>query len=149
MGSASDAEDGNLTDSLVWKSELDEDIGSGGSFSAVLNEGTHTITASVTDSDGNTSSQFITITVGGGSGGDSITLTVTSKSNRNWVIVDLSWSGATSPSVDILKNEVILETTTNDGSYTDKIANTGTNSATYRICELDSSKCSNEETVNW
>ena len=33
--------------SLDWTSDLDGQIGSGGSFSAVLSDGTHTITASV------------------------------------------------------------------------------------------------------
>ena len=63
-GTASDSEDGGLTSSLVWNSDLDGQIGTGGSFSATLSDGTHTITASVTDSDGATSSSSITVTVG-------------------------------------------------------------------------------------
>jgi len=55
-GSASDTEDGDLTGSLVWTSNLDGQIGTGGSFSAVLSDGTHTIVADVTDSGGNTGS---------------------------------------------------------------------------------------------
>jgi subtilisin family serine protease len=68
-GSASDAEDGDLTASLVWTSDKDGQIGTGGSFSAVPSDGTHTITASVTDSGGSTGDDSITITVGGGGGG--------------------------------------------------------------------------------
>src|SRR4030095_5619895 len=49
-GSASDAQDGNLTSGLRWTSNIDGAIGSGGSFSRTLSAGTHTITASVTDS---------------------------------------------------------------------------------------------------
>jgi subtilisin len=104
-GSASDGEDGDLTASLIWTSDLDGQIGTGGSFSATLSDGTHKITAEVTDSAGNKNSESITITVGGTIGGDSITLSATSKSNRNWVIFDLSWSGATSPYVDIYRDE--------------------------------------------
>ncbi|MBN2390980.1 MAG: S8 family serine peptidase [Anaerolineae bacterium] len=67
-GSASDAEDGDLTGELVWTSDQDGQIGTGGSFNAVLSDGTHTITASVTDSGGSTTSSSITISVGGGGG---------------------------------------------------------------------------------
>ena len=65
-GSASDNEDGNLTSNLVWTSDQDGQIGTGGSFSAVLSDGIHTITASVTDSGGSATSSSITISVGGG-----------------------------------------------------------------------------------
>ena len=63
-GSANDTEDGNLTDSLSWTSSLDGAIGSGASFSAVLSDGAHSITASVTDSGGSTGSATIGIIVG-------------------------------------------------------------------------------------
>ena len=62
-GSALDAEDGDLTTSLAWTSNLVASIGTGSSFSAVLGSGTHTITASVTDSGGLSGSASITITV--------------------------------------------------------------------------------------
>jgi len=63
-GTASDTEDGNLTASLVWTSNIDSQIGTGGSFSTTLSDGTHTITAMVTGSDGATGSDSIIITVG-------------------------------------------------------------------------------------
>ncbi|MEM7354913.1 MAG: endonuclease, partial [Acidobacteriota bacterium] len=62
-GSASDTEDGSLTTSLSWTSSLDGTIGSGGAFSAVLSVGTHTVTATVTDSGGLQGSDVITVTV--------------------------------------------------------------------------------------
>ena len=63
-GTASDAEDEYITAaSLIWTSGNDQ-IGTGGSFSTTLSDGTHTITVSVTDTAGNTSSDSITITVG-------------------------------------------------------------------------------------
>ena len=61
--SATDAEDGDLTASLAWTSSLDGAIGTGGAFSAVLSVGTHTITAAVTDSGGQSGSDVITVTV--------------------------------------------------------------------------------------
>ena len=63
-GTASDVEDGDLTANLVWTSDEDGQIGTGGSFSAILSDGQHTITASVTDSGDLTDSDSISITVG-------------------------------------------------------------------------------------
>jgi thermitase len=64
-GTAADIDDGDLTSSLVWTSNLvDGIIGSGGSFSTVLIDGTHEITASVTDQDGATAHATITIIIG-------------------------------------------------------------------------------------
>jgi len=65
-GTASDSEDGDLTANLVWTSSIEDgSIGTGGSFSTTLSDGTHTITAEVTDSSGNeTGSTSICITVG-------------------------------------------------------------------------------------
>lgn len=60
-GSASDNEDGDLSGSLVWTSDLDKQIGTGVSFSAVLSDGTHIITAETIDSGNNNSSENITI----------------------------------------------------------------------------------------
>lgn len=49
--SATDNEDGDLTATLIWESDIDGAIGSGGSFSkADLSPGVHTITATATDS---------------------------------------------------------------------------------------------------
>jgi hypothetical protein len=63
-GTASDPEDGDLTSSMVWTSNIDGQIGTGGSFSTTLSDGIHTITASVTDSSGASSSDSVNITVG-------------------------------------------------------------------------------------
>ena len=63
-GTASDPEDGDLTAALSWTSSLDGAIGSGGSFStATLSRGTHTVTASVTDSGGATRTSNISVSV--------------------------------------------------------------------------------------
>jgi len=65
VGTANDTEDGDLTASLIWTSNIGGQIGTGGSFSTTtLSDGTHTITASVTDSGGKTASDSISITVG-------------------------------------------------------------------------------------
>lgn len=62
---ASDVEDINdeLTATISWTSNEDGLIGTGGSFTATLTDGSHTITAQVTDSGGITSSDSVRITV--------------------------------------------------------------------------------------
>jgi hypothetical protein len=63
---ANDAEDNDvtLTGTISWTSSKDGSIGSGGSVSKTLTDGSHTITAQVTDSGGKTSNDSVTITVG-------------------------------------------------------------------------------------
>ena len=69
-GTGTDPEDGDVTASLTWDSDLDGAIGTGGSFSTTaLTEGTHAITATATDSGALTGDDTITVTVlppGGG-----------------------------------------------------------------------------------
>ncbi|TMB54684.1 MAG: DNRLRE domain-containing protein, partial [Deltaproteobacteria bacterium] len=63
IGSATDMPDGDLSFNLQWTSSIDGPIGTGPSFITRLSAGTHTITASVTDSDHNTGSASITFQV--------------------------------------------------------------------------------------
>jgi hypothetical protein len=61
---ASDPEDGTLTGAaLVWTSSLSGPIGTGEMFNAPLTAGLHTVTLTVTDSDGNTGSDAITLDI--------------------------------------------------------------------------------------
>lgn len=63
IGAASDAEDGDIPGaSLVWDSSLDGLLGTGNSFDAPLGAvGTHTITLTATDSDGNVGTDSLTL----------------------------------------------------------------------------------------
>jgi len=63
QGTATDTKDGDLTAALDWTSSIDGPIGTAGAFSTTLSDGTHTITASVTDSGGKTGTDSISITV--------------------------------------------------------------------------------------
>jgi hypothetical protein len=83
-GTATDPEDGTISASLTWSSSLNGIIGSGASFStASLSAGTHTITASVTDSAGAPGSASITLTVTSGS--TTVTFySVASQDGRIW-----------------------------------------------------------------
>ena len=70
-GTAMDFEDGVLTATMEWTSNRDGTIGSGGSFTTTaLSSGTHTITASVTDTGGLLGADAIAVTVGSGASTD-------------------------------------------------------------------------------
>jgi len=61
--------------------------------------------------------------------------------------VDVTWSGASTSSVDIYRNGSLRTTTSNDGSYTDSFRTSG--SFTYKVCDQGSDNCSSEVTVNF
>ena len=61
-GSGSDVEDGVLK-SLVWTSDREGPIGSGESFSLRLSAGSHRITLTVTDSDGEMDMSAVSVIV--------------------------------------------------------------------------------------
>lgn len=147
-GSASDDNDGDLSSGLVWHSDKDGPIGTGNPISQTLTENEHTITASVTDSGGLTGSDIITITVTAASGGD-IFLKATARYKKPMWYVDLTWIGANSANVDVLRDGTFITTTVNDGAYTDGPLGKGGGSATYRVCEEGKTTCSNSVTVSW
>ncbi|HSF16394.1 MAG TPA: Calx-beta domain-containing protein [Vicinamibacteria bacterium] len=65
-GSASDFEDGDLSASLSWVSDLDGGLGTGAQVStSALSLGTHLINASVTDSGGRFDSDTVSVTIDG------------------------------------------------------------------------------------
>ena len=75
-GSASDAEDGDLSASIEWSSDLDGALGTGASLEATLLRGPHHITATVSDAAGASASASIglevlpRIAVGAGTAGE-------------------------------------------------------------------------------
>ncbi|GAB6094094.1 hypothetical protein JCM14469_03460 [Desulfatiferula olefinivorans] len=60
--SAEDSEDGDLTDTVVWRSSRDGDLGRGAAVTPLLSPGSHTLTASVTDRHGAGVSASVTLT---------------------------------------------------------------------------------------
>jgi hypothetical protein len=52
QGQATDSVDGDLSAVIGWSSDLDGALGTGAVVTTALSEGTHTVTATVTDSDG-------------------------------------------------------------------------------------------------
>jgi serine protease len=64
--------------------------------------------------------------------------------------VDLSWSGATSNSIDIYRNNVLIATVPNiPGFHTDNIGARGKGTYTYRVCGAGTQNCSNQVTVKF
>ena len=63
--------------------------------------------------------------------------------------VRLTWSGATSSDVDLYRNNVLIVTTANDGSYSDSTGDTGRARYTYRVCEEGTQVCSNNAKVSF
>lgn len=68
---ASDIEDGDVSASLSWSSNLDGALGDGPSVLTQFSEGVHTLTASAVDSGGKTGSASLTVTSYGGGDSDS------------------------------------------------------------------------------
>lgn len=67
IGGAFDADDGFLVgNSLSWKSDIQGALGTGSPLSVNLSPGTHNITLTATDSDGNSVSASISVLIGGG-----------------------------------------------------------------------------------
>src|SRR5207249_1027595 len=63
-GTAIDSIDGDRTSAMLWTSDRDGPIGTGGSFNrATLSRGTHTLTASITDTAGLSASATTHVTV--------------------------------------------------------------------------------------
>jgi hypothetical protein len=63
VATASDAEDGDLSGMIVWRSDRDGLLGSGGTLSATLSTGVHLLTASVIDSAGEAGSAAVQLNV--------------------------------------------------------------------------------------
>jgi hypothetical protein len=62
-GTATDSEDGDLSNNIIWNSTLEGYLGQGSSISMVLIEGVHTITAQVKDSENASNSYTILINI--------------------------------------------------------------------------------------
>ena len=83
----------------------------------------------------------------GGGSPPTITLTARGYLAKGLQRVELRWSGAQSPSIDMYRNGVLVRTLSNDGRATDRINLTGSTTYVYRVCEAGTSTCSSEEIV--
>jgi hypothetical protein len=102
-GSATDVPDGDISSKLIWRSNIDGQIGTGASFSRTLSAGTHTISASATDSIGYTIIQAIVVYVTAAAPTNTApTLSISSPASGTSVVqgTALTFSGSASDSQD-------------------------------------------------
>jgi hypothetical protein len=57
--------------------------------------------------------------------------------------VRLTWTGATSNSMDVQRDGVVIATVPNTGNYTDSTGDAGRARYTYEVCEAGTQTCSN------
>jgi hypothetical protein len=145
-GSASDTQDGALTATLAWTSNIDGAIGLGGTFSRVLSAGTHTVTAVALDAGGLQTSKQVTVTVAAAAPSGP-TLTATGRKVKGLAKADLKRNGLSGSSIDVYRNTAVTMTTTNDGTETDSINKKGSFTMTYKVCAAGTTTCSNTATV--
>lgn len=143
---ATDTQDGTLSSSLRWTSQLVGEIGTGASFSRTLPVGVHTITAAVTDSGGLNGVATRTISVNTVS--TNPTLAVQAYKVKGLQKADLTWANVSGGTVDVFRDGTKRTTISNSGAYTDPInAKGGGRTYVYKVCPagvgVSSSMCSN------
>ena len=108
--------------------------------------GGYTVTLTVTDDGGKsgTTTDSVTVTAPGG-----ISLSAVGGKVRGQRVVDLTWSGATTDDVDIVRDGNIVQTTANDDAYQDPVGGPRRVSYTYEVCEAGTNVCSNAVTVDF
>src|SRR5438552_2608919 len=78
-----------------------------------------------------------------------ITLTARGYKVHGLQTVDLSWTGATSSSIDVYRNGMLVATVPNNRLYTDHPNGRGHATYTYTVCEAGTGNCSNQVTVTF
>lgn len=117
-GSATDQQDRNLSSQMTWTSDLQGQIGTGGSFSrSDLQTGTHTVTVRVVDSGNLTATATFTVSVAP-SGGSAPTVTITSPTSGTTVIAGstVTFTGSASDVQDGNKSSGIAWSSNLQGS---------------------------------
>ena len=78
-----------------------------------------------------------------------IQLRARKKRNHGLNFVRMKWRGATSPAIDVYRDNVVIATTPNNGHYDDSTGTSGQATFTYKVCEAGTGTCSNNVTVNF
>ena len=144
-GVATDAEEGSLAAGITWISSLHGVIGYGSSFSTTgLRDGAHIITALVSDAKGATASTSIAVTIA-----SRVKLTVRALKSKAKNYGALSWSQAASTTMGIYRNGIRIKRmkTKAAGSFKDSSVNSKLKTATYKVCSVGTTYCSNQVAV--
>ena len=109
--------------------------------------GTYTVTLTVSDGSlDDSATATVTVTEPASAG---ITLTTNGYKQRGRHMIDLTWDGASSSQVDIFRNGSLVDTVSNNGSYTDATGQNGGGSYTHQVCEAGTNTCSPEVTTSF
>lgn len=137
--SASDNEDGDVSDSIEWSSDIDGVFGNGSSVSTnSLSPGTHEITAIATDSHGSTGSASISFAVDAAPTSIDFELTVETKTYFFFIKYDvLRWTNDVGRT-DIYRNNVLKESNLLSTTWSFPTQS----GAVYKVCLTGTQVCS-------
>lgn len=130
---ASDTEDGNISANIQWMSNIDGVLGTGSILEKSLSLGTHSLTASITDSGGATRSVSTQVII------DQIALDIVVKSRGINKTAILTWSGSRTD-VEIYRDGKVIDTDTTSGIQKYRFRN----QAYFKVCESGTINCSVE-----
>lgn len=141
-GSTSSDPDGTIA-SYLWSFGDGSATAPGAQSShSYAKNGTYQVTLTVTDSGGATASTTRSVTVSNG-----VSLTTVGSKVKGVPRVELKWQGISTPTATIYKNNAVLATVSNVGSYVDTFTSKGGGTFVYRVCDTGTTRCSNDATV--
>lgn len=113
-------------------------------------DGTYTVTLLVTDDEGAIGSTAQDVTVTEPIADPAIALTLSGDKDKGRHVVTVNWSGATTDTVDVYRDDVVIASPSDSGEYTDGTDNRGGATYTYKVCEAGSADvCSAEQTISF
>jgi PKD repeat protein len=114
-----------------------------------LASGDYLVTLEVQDNLGATGTVMLSVFVPPEESEQGIELSVTGQKTRGRKSASLSWSGAESSEVDVLRDGAVLVTTANDGAYVDSSIPKNGKTFRYTVCETGTLFCSDEVTIRF